>query len=624
MINMMSYIKWLAMLLFVVAITLIGVKCLFGKLIVNGHTIKVPHCQLLPNEEYKKYILMLDDYDAESRKVAVEYLSSFEDPRYVHLFSSMLYDVDYDVQNAAIIALGRIGTDVAIEVIYDNLIKHRSKSHSVLQQLSAFIFGSYNKHQVSERALRMVKNPPYSAIMKLLATDSSKNKEIALLSFSLMDKLSPDVKALLKIYSNDKSAVIRRAAVHSIGIHLKNDERLLLLFDNYIKDRSPNVRLVAVSHLSKFKNQEYLPLLEYVSKYENDDSIKSKAILAMGKYAQASSFNIIINALQDEKKEVVYAAIEALENYELPEAVEHLKYHANSIDATARYVAIESLKKYRSNDTYIFLLGKVYDVDDIVAEIAIEQLAYYPNDETFRTLISILDSKNIRRKSAAILALGSMRSGWVANTLANMYMDKNDKDRYKLDEKIVNCSIVQALNVIGGARAAFIAQKHLEYAMKQQVICGVPAAIEIMLNFNNTSDSKAFNPGIWKWQVMEVDERLEVIEIVEKMTHEKGYQELLILFPEQNSIIRKRILRSYLHFKATASPKVLIHSLSDPYYPVRVEAYRALKEISGMPYTENNKMWRKWWEENKHKYENLEETSAPDVGTKAPAAAPAE
>ena len=81
--------------------------------------------------------------------------------------------------------------------------------------------------------------------------------------------------------------------------------------------------------------------------------------------------------------------------------------------------------------------------------------------------------------------------------------------------------------------------------------------------------------------------------------------------------------------KAQQAIPTLIEALDDDEFNVASASNKALENITKQKVRDakglwSKKLWLKWWEENKHKYEQLEETSAPDVGTKAPTAAPAQ
>jgi len=70
--------------------------------------------------------------------------------------------------------------------------------------------------------------------------------------------------------------------------------------------------------------------------------------------------------------------------------------------------------------------------------------------------------------------------------------------------------------------------------------------------------------------------------------------------------------------------EILIAEAGDKNHEYRSYVTSILEKFSGHKYGQNIEAWRKWWSENKHKYEQLEDSSTLDVGTKAPAAAPAE
>ncbi|MDH5678617.1 MAG: HEAT repeat domain-containing protein [Nitrospinota bacterium] len=123
--------------------------------------------------------------------------------------------------------------------------------------------------------------------------------------------------------------------------------------------------------------------------------------------------------------------------------------------------------------------------------------------------------------------------------------------------------------------------------------------------------------------------KANIIRAISKVKQRTAIPLLLEALHSEVFYIRMQSATALGNIQAPEAINSLIKTLDDEEFNVASAANKALEKITyykaeAEEWSGIRESWQKWWEENKHKYEQMEESSVPDVETKAPAAAPAQ
>lgn len=117
--------------------------------------------------------------------------------------------------------------------------------------------------------------------------------------------------AIAKLVSDNKSNSGNLTFIlESLGQLPKNfDSNFLFELTTH---KNSDVRLLAVKNLGKLTDKKNLQLLSYISKHDNDTSVRREAISSIGRMRSEITKPYLIEALKDEDPKVVCQAIRGL------------------------------------------------------------------------------------------------------------------------------------------------------------------------------------------------------------------------------------------------------------------------------------------------------------------------
>lgn len=138
--------------------------------------------------------------------------------------------------------------------------------------------------------------------------------------------------------------------------------------------KNADVRLAAVKNLGKLTDEKFIELLSYISKNDNDTSVRREAISSIGRMRKEVVKPILIDALKDEDPKVVCQAIRGLLVFKgngVDDSLRKLINHENEMVRTVIYKEYysekKSEKKQPHTESYDYLKNVVINGDTLDA-----------------------------------------------------------------------------------------------------------------------------------------------------------------------------------------------------------------------------------------------------------------
>lgn len=136
--------------------------------------------------------------------------------------------------------------------------------------------------------------------------------------------------------------------------------------------KSVDVRLLAVKNMGKLTDESHLQLLSYISKHDNDTTVRREAISSIGRMRSDAGKPFLVEALKDEDPKVVCQAIRGLLVFKgngVDEELKKLINHPNEMVRTVIYKEFFSEQKSRTKQphtqSYDYLKNVVVNADTI-------------------------------------------------------------------------------------------------------------------------------------------------------------------------------------------------------------------------------------------------------------------
>lgn len=160
--------------------------------------------------------------------------------------------------------------------------------------------------------------------------------------------------------------------LNSLGQLPKNFDSDTL--EDLTKHKNADVRLAAVKNIGKLSNQNFLELLSYISKHDNDTSVRREAISSIGRMRKEIIKPILVEALEDEDPKVVCQAIRGLlvfkgngvDDY-LRKLINHQNEMVRSIIYKEYFSEKKANKKQPHTESYDYLKNVVVNGDTMDA-----------------------------------------------------------------------------------------------------------------------------------------------------------------------------------------------------------------------------------------------------------------
>ena len=541
----------------------------------SGDTVAI---QIGYDLDIHKYNILLVSGSEHEKSYSAKILSIVCDNSSFKYAVQALEDKDIEVRRNAIYILGKIGDKRAIE----QMLKIAKTDHRRMYRDNFTGFDVTISDLTRKALFQGIKDMPSEPFISLLNSSDVIHRSIGVEALGRISDIDSEV--LLLRFINDSDFRIRKAAVKALGYKVKTNPYLVKYLVKALDDINPDVRSEAIVGL------------ETGGVHENIDKLLS--LLAKEHNWRVQSF--IMRALRNvQDKRVVIAMTKYLDSW---------WYHL-------RYDAARNLSEYSTEEAYAPLRKLLKDSDSELREFALIGIAKLKNEHSLGLALEFFKSDDKEKRVSGAKALGEIGD----NSVVELMIDRHDKEPIGY----VGNAIIKSLGNIGDDRAAPLLIKVIESKSqwtRQEHYDKTEAAISLV----NIIGQEAAEYLLPLLDYYHPATRIKAIELLAEIGSDDYVLPISAKLKDRNHIVRNSAVAALGEIGGYKSAAALIGSLNDAYPPARRGAVDSLKKITGQDYGHDKESWQKWWEENKHKYEQLEDSSAPDVGTKAPTAAPAQ
>jgi len=271
----------------------------------------------------------------------------------VQVLQTALEDENSDVRSSAAEALGKIGSEKAVEAL-----------------LQAFKDEDWNVRYRAAEALAMIGSE--KVVEALLQALKHEDSDVRRSAAEALGNIGSEkvVEALLQALKHEDSDVRSHAAVVLGKIGSEKAVEALLLA---LKDEDSHVRSIAAAALGKIGSEKAVEALLQALKDE-DSHVRRSAAAALGNIGSEKAVEALLQALKDETSFVRRSATNALAMIGSEKAVEALLLALSDPDSDVRSRAAEALGNIGSEKAVEALLQALKDEDWDVRSSAEEAL----------------------------------------------------------------------------------------------------------------------------------------------------------------------------------------------------------------------------------------------------------
>ena len=529
------------------------------------------------DEDIAKLNQMAESRNNQDRLEALRRLSFIGDKSSGAVALKSLKYRNSEVREYAIYILGQIQEERAVPY----LINIASNDHTIIRETDYFERKVTISDSAKDALFLQMEYLPSEYFIPLLVNPKVSYKALAIEALGKA-KSKKHLKTI-NTYYDSKYYELRRAAVAAIGHLSKHDISLSSYLYAALEDESDVVKVEAIKHLCKKCVQDNLDKIIYLLNSNRDLFVLFYAIKSLEGIKEKRVIHALIKRLDDPLWQVRNEAANILTNIQDPDIYNEFLKRVNSNDTDIRVYALIGLSRYKSNRAHRYALELYHSNDTEKKYYGIVALGNQSNPATLDMLIADYYAENDWSKRSPILeAISKYKNKKAAAILTKEVKSKSD---YYNDWK----------DKINAAKGLVINYKK-----------------EAIVHLDPLITHKDYRV------------RAAIVNILKNIGGKDIAPQLIEMLRDSNHEVREQVAKALGDIQSPVAVAPLIHSLNDAYPPSRRAAASSLQIITGKAFGESVKSWLKWWEENKHKYEHLEDSSAPDVGTKAPAAAPAE
>lgn len=247
-------------------------------------------------------IAALKDSDVEVRRVAVQSLSNFDDPRAVPGLVGALKDTDSEVRLGAAVALGNLGDERSMPgllvALKDSDKEMRRTALSALQSMPNKVPDEAILTALNDSDVEVRQEAINLAVSRIGDHDDGENA-----------KADPRFVAAFGRLLGDANADIRQEAAHALGSSGLTEPPPALLAAS--KDKSSNVREAVADALGSIAHSRAVPTLREMLSDANSD-VRERAIQSLSNIRDQSALEALVGALKSNDPVVRRSAAEAL------------------------------------------------------------------------------------------------------------------------------------------------------------------------------------------------------------------------------------------------------------------------------------------------------------------------
>ncbi len=247
-------------------------------------------------------ITALKDSDVDVRRVAVQSLSNFNDPRAVPGLVGALKDSDTEVRMYAAVALGNLGDERALPgllaALKDSNGEVRHTALSALQSMPSKVPDEAILTAMGDSDPDVRREAINLAVSRLSDHDDDENV-----------KVDPRYIAAFGRLLTDADADIRHEAAHGLGSAGLSEPPAVLLAAS--KDKSTEVRQAVAEALGEIGHARGVPTLKEMLSDSNPE-VREQAIESLSEIRDQSALEALVGALKSNDPVVRRSAAEAL------------------------------------------------------------------------------------------------------------------------------------------------------------------------------------------------------------------------------------------------------------------------------------------------------------------------
>jgi PAS domain S-box-containing protein len=333
--------------------------------------------------------------DQESRKALTKYLGHPESrkqvidvfvssgQKVVDLLISQL-NADPETRESAILALGRIGSDKAVEPLI-TLLKD--------DQFAVVTCGALSK---------IGNKNSFNALLELLG---HKNPSIRRAAIAALNSIGhPQMAQKIQSLLSDKNPFVRESALRIAGYFGFPEAKTFV--HKLVCDTDTNVRIAAIENLPYFEDERFFSSLKFL--YEDKDpKIRAAVVRSMGQLESKQAWKELEKALNDDNEWVRYYAVKAINNHGYLDLLGKIKDIALNDNAPfVRLASIEYLGHVGGPYAATVLSSLTGDTNREIVLTAINSLGDIHHPDGLPPLLALARSSDDEIRKVAIEAIG--------------------------------------------------------------------------------------------------------------------------------------------------------------------------------------------------------------------------
>jgi PAS domain S-box-containing protein len=329
----------------------------------------------------------------ESRKQVVEVFVS-SGKKVVDLLISQL-DADPETRQSAILALGRIGSDKAVDALLPLL---KDDEYAV----------------VTCGALSKIGNKKaFSDLIELLGHRNPSIRRAAIASLNSIGH--PDMAHRMPSLLSDKNPFVRESALRIAGYFGFSEAKTFV--HRLVCDEDTNVRIAAIENLPYFEDERFFSALKYLYE-EKDPKIRAAVVRSLGQLETRQAWEELENALGDSDEWVRYYAVKSIDNQGYLDLLGKMKDIAlNDNVPFVRLAAIEYLGHVGGPFAAAVLSSLTGDKNRDIILAAVNSLGDIHHPDSLAPLLALARSSDDEIRKIAIDAIGRRGGAGTAELL---------------------------------------------------------------------------------------------------------------------------------------------------------------------------------------------------------------
>lgn len=316
--------------------------------------------------------------------------------RVTDLLIAQLDNESIDVRQAAIIALGRIGSPRATPALIKALI-----ADADLVITAAGALAKIGDRQAFDALIGLIGHPNAAARQAVVGALNSLGH--------------PEMAARVATLLNDPDPRVRESAVRIAG-YFGYEECIELIFQR-CHDENENVRRASIEHLPFIEDERIVDTL--VAALKNETArVRASAAHAFAQVDLDQSIPHLFDAIKDEDPWVRYNAIRSIGRHRHAEAFDVLSQLASADPAShVRIAAIDVLGEIGGERAVETLVPLIESDDRDVERAALGALGSIDQPEALEPLLAAARSQDSARRISAVIALGTRGGSRAVETL---------------------------------------------------------------------------------------------------------------------------------------------------------------------------------------------------------------